>query len=555
MKKSLLFLFVLFTLGFHNVSNAQNCISNVQVEQDGCTPFGEYNAFVSFEHSPNVDSVSIFFDGAFFGNHSAEFQPIVLSPILFNPNGSNLHTVEVVSTFSTNCSSAIDFEGVCDFGADSCLSEIFFVDTYCNDGVLQFEINYTFLNPDSEGHIFINDEFVGNATVGENQSQTIAIFNPNPQSVYEVVVRDAEFLSCGDTLTTQVAPCIENCTEEFDSSTSCNPDGTYNLSLFFQDTLTLKVYLDNEFIGRYVPPSTSPFIIDGLEVDSSSTLHTITTCYTDNPSCCRTTSFQQPECLACEINLSLDEVFCEGFAPAFSLTYDNLNPVGAARFIVNGSIQQDAAIGANNQIFLNPQITNEFGTYIIILQDSIYPACADTLIIEEFFCEDCIVETSNIETECIAGTDNYLVELDIFNFGTSQVFEYFIIHQTGETFGPFNTIGNNGAVQASFEVSTSLQGQFQIFDAGGICNAFFETDVDCNPNTSCAITNVLLDHQCLDEFSYEVFIQFDHEDLEGDTVQITDLNGQTLGFFDVNEQPIVINIPLAGSRALCYRIY
>ena len=542
MRTKLLASFCFFNLFLLFQVHGQNCISNIVVEQDDCTPFGEYNAFVSFEHSPNVDSVSIFFNGAFFGNHSTEFLPIVLSPIQYVPNGNNTHVIEVVSTTSSACGDSVAFEGICDFGVNDCLSEIFFVDTYCIDSTLQFELEYTFLNPVSEGHIYVNDEFISNAAVGENQSLTFTV-GIDPNSVYEVVLRDAEFPSCGDTLTTQVAPCVENCTADFDITTSCNADGTYALSFFHQDTVMTKLYHNDQFISRIVPGQTNnPFIIDGLVIDTSQSSFTLTTCLVTNPSCCRTVTFDQPDCQPCDINLSLNDVFCEGFAPAFNISYDYINPSSTAQFIVNGSIVENANPGQNNTVILNPQILNGQGLYTIILQDTLNPICADTIFITDFFCDDCVVETSNIVTECIAGTDNYLVELDIFNTGSTQVFEYFIVHQTGQTFGPFNTFGANGAIQASFEVSNSLQGQFQVFDTNGICTAFFDTQVDCNPNTDCSITNVLFDITCINTFAFEAFIQFEASNVAGDTVEIIDILGQSYGFFDVNQQPITIQV-------------
>ncbi len=546
MRTIVLFTFFLFALCFSNISYGQSCISNVVVTQDECTPFGEYNAFVTFENSPNVDSVSIFFDGAFFGNHDASFQPIVLSPILFEQNGNNIHLVEVESTSSSTCRDEISFEGICNFGANDCVSELFFVDAFCVDSTLQFEVNYTFLNPVSEGHIYVNDVFIANTTTGENQSLSFSVDNINPQGVYEVVVRDAEFSSCGDTLTTQVAPCTENCTAGFDYSTTCNSDGTFNISLFHSDSLLTKVYVNNEFISLLEPEANSPFLIEGIEIDTNQLAHSITTCLESSPSCCRTITFEQPDCAPCDINLTLNESSCQGFFPVFDITYDIANPVGTPQFIVNGSVIQSAQAGENVSLLLNPEIINDQGIYIIELVDPASPSCADTLIINEFFCEECVVETSNLLTECIAGTENYLVEVDIFNSGLGQVLEYFIIHQTGETFGPFSNIGANGAVEASFEVSNSLQGQFQIFDADGICTAFFNTQVDCNPNTECSITNVLLDFACQDESTFDVFIQFAHSNVTGDTVEIVDINGLSYGFFDVNQQPIIIQANTLG---------
>ncbi len=544
MGTKLLYTFFLFTLALTNITYGQNCISNVNIEQEDCNPFGNYIAFVSFDHSPNVDSVSLFFDGEFFGNHSTEFQPIVLAELPFNTNGNNTHSIELVSTASATCRDTTSFEAVCNFGSDDCLSEIFFVDAFCIDSTLQFEVNYTFLNPVSEGHIYVNDEFIANATIGENQSLIFSVDNINLQSVYEIAVRDAEFPTCGDTLTTQVAPCTENCTANFDIATTCNNDGTFELSFFHQDSFTTKLYLNDEFISLITPGQTSnPFLIEDILVDPTQSNFTITSCLESNPTCCRTVTFEQPACESCNINLTLNEVSCEGFAPVFDISYDYTNPVSGGQIFVNGSLVQDAETGLNNTVVLNPQILNEQGTYIVTLQDSLNQSCADTLIINDFFCDQCIVETSNLITECLAGTDNYLVEIDIFNSGTTQVFEYFIIHQTGETFGPFSNIGNNGAVQASFEASTNLQGQFQVFDANGICTAFFDTQVNCNPDTDCSITNILLDHACLDTNMFEAFIRFEHSNVQGGNVEILDLNGLSLGLFDVNQQPIIIQIP------------
>ena len=130
MSRKLFYISFALILGITKISHAQNCITNLVVEQGDCNTFMQYDLFIMFEHSPDVDSVAIFFDNEFFGYHSTEFQPIVFSQIQSNNLGGQ-RFIEVVSTLSTNCSDSTSYIETCEFGIEDCLSEIFFVDPVC----------------------------------------------------------------------------------------------------------------------------------------------------------------------------------------------------------------------------------------------------------------------------------------------------------------------------------------------------------------------------------------------------------------------------------------
>ena len=81
MKKFLLLsFFIIFYSPF--LLQSQACISDVFVEPVDCQPGGTvFTGLLFFQHSPNVDTVSVYYDGNFFGNHPSANQPIVLFPL------------------------------------------------------------------------------------------------------------------------------------------------------------------------------------------------------------------------------------------------------------------------------------------------------------------------------------------------------------------------------------------------------------------------------------------------------------------------------------------
>jgi len=481
-KTNLLYLFAFLFCSISGFS--QNCISDVFVERNDCNPFGEYDAYVQFNYSPNVDSVSIFFNGNFLGNHPADAQPIVLSPI---QGGDQFNDVEVVSTTSSTCRDSFSYQQICEFGPEDCLSEIHDISSFCLDSTLTFILDYTFLNPVSEAHILVNGAYVVNGMIGENISQTISIENNSSISVYEVVIRDPEFLSCGDTTFVQVESCIENCVDNFDYTTICNADGTYNLNVFVSGPSdSLIIYLDSELIGGAGTnaDTTSIFTMAGLEVDSVIMNRTLTLCKQNNPSCCTTISFDVPQCVPtlCEMELLSTEIICQGGIPLFQVNYNYLNPEGSGEAYVNGSLVATFESGENKILLLDAQIYNQLGLYEIIIKDSSNGECQDIETITDYYC-DCFTEVSNITTECLEN-DTYRLEFDLFSEASFNNFSLYPPDNSIISLADFIDANNHVIIT----LNTNQIGDFLLSsDEVFTCQTSFTVDVDCETTIPCNI--------------------------------------------------------------------
>ncbi len=242
----------------------------------------------------------------------------------------------------------------------------------------------------------------------------------------------------------------------------------------------------------------------------------------------------------CDINLSLEEINCNFYNPAYNLSYDYLNPTSGARFYINGNRIQDAEPGENVSIFLDPNIFDIDGNYTIILRDTVNTDCADTILVEGFICHDCALEVVNLQTNCSEDMEEYDISFDVLNIGpnpTSQV----RVNSNENHFGYFNVDETDNNFHIAFTAPIDVQGEFTVTASRSFCNTNFVTEVDCTPEP-CSITNIEIDTECDYLDSYTVLLSFDHSGIPDNQIWIKDIYGINYGAFDVTNQPISIEV-------------
>jgi hypothetical protein len=529
MKKFLLFaLFSMFTAPLF--LGAQQCISNVIMESGECEPGGFLTGYLFFDYSPNVDTVSVYYDNAYFGDHATSNLPIVLFPL---QGDGIVRNVVVQDSEVSTCRDSLSYQPFC----EPCYSEIISVSSYCLDTVQHLTVKYNFFEPVSEVHIRVNGEYVTNGMVGQNISQILAV-QPSPNNVYEVEVLDPEFLSCSDVAFLQVSPCVEDCIVGFDTAgTSCNTDGTYNMSFFLNDSLgAANVYVDGQFEAN-IPASDSIdfYTLGQLVSDTISTTHDITVCLESNPSCCTTLSFDDPLCsITPECNVEISSTFqrCDQEGLFIDVNYTFENPFSEIHVYVNDVYYSNATVGTD--LFLQIFIPNpEFIDYTIEIRDAELPSCSATAITQNINCDPCEAYKFTFAWDCNSdGTFNFIFENEDQQSPVSVYLDSLFIgvHSAGMP----ELIADSLEALAGSPILVSICSD--IYDC---CTENTLMAPSCEQTEDCTITNAGLEIQCLSGTSeFVALLTFDYTGV--DSVKIQDYNGNLIGFYDVNQQPIAI---------------
>ncbi len=430
MKKVLLIcIAAIFTFPFS--IKAQQCISNVFMENSACDSLGIYTGFVTFAHSPNVDSVSLFYDSNFFGNHSVANLPIVLHPLV---SDDFIHLVEVVDANVTTCRDS--FQHFTNHQSTAnCSAEIIGVSSFCIDDVLHITLNYSFVEPFSEPHITVNGEFISNGEVGLDLVQTFTVPS-NPNAVYEISLADAELPECSDVTFLQVSDCQPNCLLGWELyEVACGPNNTYEVEFFIDDNVgAFNAYIDDELLlSAPDADSTVFYTITNLASDSLPLSHTLTVCSQNEPNCCATFDYTDP--------------VCGNFTCDFPIEFRNASTtcVSDSTYLLNASI---TSASPSNSYLLIDVNQNEYGPFTgnpsnqgdfvfiealvdsdiagqFIIYDVANPACSATFEASKD-CSDfanCGVEIHGTEYECNADELFIIINYDFVNpFTEGHVF-------------------------------------------------------------------------------------------------------------------------------------
>jgi len=194
-------------------------------------------------------------------------------------------------------------------------------------------------------------------------------------------------------------------------------------------------------------------------------------------------------------------------------------------------------------VLLQNSIMNLVGFIITGVQD---PTCSEQSSLEVVFCNDCELEVSNLSTECLAGSNNYLLGLNVTPIGAMEVGECLLRHSdSGQTIGTFDITSNTQSIEV--ELPSFMQGNFIISTPDGQCATTFNSQVDCSPTSECSISNVNVETLCLDAFNFSASIEFDYDPELTNMVYVSDINGNEYGMFNANQQPISVEVLLSNS--------
>lgn len=174
-------------------------------------------------------------------------------------------------------------------------------------------------------------------------------------------------------------------------------------------------------------------------------------------------------------------------------------------------------------------------------------SCHATSTMNTISCYSCDIEVTNVSAECIPGSDNYRLALNVRSIGDSPLENFKLTHaETGQFIGSFNNYSPTQSRIIQVHLSTELQGNFIVSDDKDKCMKTVEAEIDCSA-PQCYISNVDFEIECINKNNFTADVAFDFEEMESEMVNIKDVLGNDYGEFNSNEQPIIIDVSLQES--------
>ncbi len=146
-------------------------------------------------------------------------------------------------------------------------------------------------------------------------------------------------------------------------------------------------------------------------------------------------------------------------------------------------------------------------------------------------------------SDCQDGKFNIKLSFQAQDVGTSG----YLVFVSGQLFGPFD-YGDNALVLGPFTGDgTTTYGVLLLDIANPTCYAYVEVGpVDCDDDDTedCVILDAqALVGSCLADGTFELKINFEHENIAGDSFALH-YRGESLGFFALDELPLTLRLPL-----------
>ena len=277
-----------------------------------CTSESTYALELNIEAEGEGDlGFSVFSESYFYGTHSYEDLPLVLSSIA--GTGNFVDQVTICDNDNPGCCETTAYEA---FLCSGCvIADLVATPQPCNlEGEFMVELNFYYYNTASDQF-----EVTGNSTnygafFYEDLPVLIGPF-PGDGSIYlEFVVTDLEDPLCFDAVEVGEITCQEICelSNLVVETGDCTGDDTYVAHIDFDYQGTTGIGFDMWINGEYydffsytdLPLTIEEFPSSGNGVD------VITVCENDNPTCCATLEFAAPDCTCEIVELNVDVQDC-----------------------------------------------------------------------------------------------------------------------------------------------------------------------------------------------------------------------------------------------------
>ena len=280
-------------------------IYDLSAEVSDCDDMGQFYVTLDFQ-SANTgnDGFKIRGNGNVYGFFGYGDTPVTLGP--FESGVVDLLEFVVSDVNHPDCKDAVVVHVPdCGNGNDDCSIYDLVVDvTPClDDGTFYVILDFEHENTSSVG-FRVDGNGISYGLHGYNELPlSIGPLIGNGLTPYEFVVHDLNMLDCGAAIDIGIVDCEINgdcaINDLIVVPGSCHADGTYNLWINFDFENATNIYFDVYYKGQiidYFPLVSLPIVLPHFASDGEPQ-QGVTICINDNPNCCATYNFTDPQCM------------------------------------------------------------------------------------------------------------------------------------------------------------------------------------------------------------------------------------------------------------------
>ncbi len=543
-------------MSFTVASSMSACsITEIITDPAECDGNGTYSLFLNFAYEGNTNEFFDVYSGEeLLGFYAYADLPITIANFPERVT-SDYDIITICDNDNPDCCTTHEFMGPDCTVAECSISNVFAEAHACSgDNVFYVDIEFTAENPGMEGFQIVgNGQNYGTFGYGE----TFYTFGPiegNGQ-VLEFIIQDLSNPECSD-FTVLTAPVCETsiCVihELIVEPYACNPDGTYDIDLAFTyenvGGVGFDVFVNDEF-HSFQTTYPNPFItIENFGIGDGETI-VVSVNDNDNLDCAAVYTFVEPNCVTptCSISeVSLTATDCE--EGQFYIVMDFIHDTNSGAFIVGGagSGQYNYAdlpitlgpFEGNGQGMVFEVVDSEFGDCFAV-EDILAPTCS---------IGECMVE--NVVATPTACESNATFFVEISFTANNPGAEGFQILGNGNNYGTFDYGAASYMVGPLFGDGTTVY-EFVIQDLQyPDCSAFTVIDpVDCTMNFGEISNIVLTPHDCDEEQSFMIELDFDYTNVSDEfTLKV---NSVSEGSFPYETLPVMVG-PYLGDGQTNY---
>ncbi len=466
----------------------------------------------------------------------------------FEVNGAAPIILTVCDHLESSCCETFVLDAI-DCNPDNCEMYSVTFDPDCNGANFLMHINFGYDNPPSDSfHMTGNGLNYGNFAYIDLPI-TVGPLNGGTDIEWEFHIED------GDCQTTEVfgiyhcpPPCDVRSMEAL--ALECNGNEAYSLLIGLdiegEGDLGFAVFSETGYYGSYMYDDL-PITLPEFE-GSGEFIDYVTVCDNEYLECCSTTPFEALLCAGCLIyNLEAFPLPCNDDDEIFiqiNFDYQNQSNEG---FEITGNGENYGSFAYEDlPVQVGPFVGDGSQYFEFVVTDLVNQLCFESIELGFIDC-DTICELSNLSVitgEC-TGNNTFAATIDFDYQGVSGV--GFDLYVNGENFGFYdytdlplmiNEFPSNGTGTDTITVCEN--------DNNNCC----ATLIFDSPECACSIYDVNVEViGCTTDSTFEVALEYFYENLPGESVDVF-LDGVFVGFYNVDEIPIILDIPEGDGTAV-----
>ncbi len=481
-------------------------------------------------------------EGELISTYLYESLPVTIP--FFEVNGAAPIVLTVCDHENDDCCETFVLDAI-DCDPDNC--EIFSVtfDPDCNGPNFDMTIDFGHDNQPSDSFYLTGNNLNYGTFAYSDLPITVGPLNGGTDIIWSFDIEDTENSACSTTAVYGMYNCPPPChVQSLEAmALECNGNEAYSLLIGLdiegEGDLGFAVFSENAYYGNYMYDEL-PLTLPAYE-GSGEFIDYVSICDTEYLECCSTTPFEALLCAGCLIyNIEAFPLPCNDDDEIFiQIDFDYTNQSNEG-FEVTGNGENYGEFAYEDlPIQIGPFVGDGSQYFEFVVTDLINPLCFDAVELGFIDC-DTICELSNltVETGECTGHNSYVATIDFDYQGVSGVGFDVIIN--GENYG-FYDYDDLPLTIEEFPSSGTGSDMITVCENNNEnCCASLVFD---SPECACSIFDVNVETLgCSTDSTFEISVEYFYENLPGDAVDVF-LDGVLLGFFNVDEIPIILDIP------------